>query len=97
VAAGKCPWFPDGKHRNGCGCGTVAPSAREAARRGKQAQAYEAAKDKDAANARKKAEDYVNRNGNRKFDTKYQAGSHGIPPGVHMEKRTDGFYYVVLD
>jgi hypothetical protein len=96
----KCPWFPDGKHRNGCGCNGGAPSSAEAKRRGKQARELYDQQQKVADSLRKKAENYVNRFRNTRFTTYAPPNTNGMPPGVHMvavEYRGEKMYKVELE
>jgi hypothetical protein len=100
VGRGGCPWFPDGMHRNGCGCNSGAPNEREQNRRGKQAAKYEKRKDRVDDSVRRNAEEYVRKNGRTLFTTYTPPGTGGMPPGVHMEEvewKGDKAYRIVLD
>ena len=95
-----CPWFPDGKHRDGCGCHGGAPSRKEANRRGRQAQAFAGQQERVNASMKKKADDYVRKFRNTRFTTYTPAGTGNLPPGVHMEpdeQKGEKVYRVVLD
>ena len=78
-----CCGGPNGKHLDGCagGGGNTRASAREVRRRGRQASDYQKAKDRDAANFNKKADEFI---------AKRQAGSGTYTPnpypGVTMER-----------
>jgi hypothetical protein len=79
-----CCGGPRGKHVPGCDSG-------------RQNQKFKASQQRVNDSEKRAAEEYVRKYGNFRFDTKYQPGSHGVPAGVHMERRPDGGYRVVLD
>ena len=96
----KCPWFPDGKHRNGCGCNGGAPSEKEAQRRGKQARQLYDQQRQVAEAMKEKARAYVDKHRNTRFTTYAPAGTNGMPPGVHMvpvEYKGEKMYIVALE
>jgi hypothetical protein len=97
-----CPWYPDGKHRNGCGCqpSVPAPNQYEVNRRDKQKQQFTAQQQRVNDEMLKKAAKYVQNNARKRFTTYTPPGTGGMPPGVHMEEeeyKGEKVYRIVLD